>query len=170
MDQNRTKFDAEVQRQSVGHVKWFTQEDLTTMTERVRQLKLGSQKKTPNDYKLVKRYDVIEVAHFQRLILAGSNPARYFVALEDVYNVIKEAHAACGNGDEKLMEKELHKKYANVTRQQIKIFLALCQNCTLKKAKLNKGVVVRPILSNNFNSRGQVDLIDFQSQHDGEFR
>ena len=128
------------------------------------------QKKTLNDYKLLKRYDVVDIAHFQKLIVCGSDPVRYFVPLEDLFNVINEAHIACGHGGEKRMEKELQKKYANVTRQQIKVFLSMCENCTLKKAKLNKGIVVRPILSNNFNSRGQVDLIDFQSQSDGEFR
>ena len=122
----------------------------------------------------MKRYDVVDIANFQKLIVCGSDPVRYFVPLEDLFNVINEAHIACGHGGEKRMEKELKKKKkkkkANVTRQQIKVFLSMCENCTLKKAKLNKGVVVRPILSNNFNSRGQVDLIDFQSQPDGEFR
>ena len=30
-------------------------------------------------------------------------------------------------------------------------------------------MVIKPIISNDFNSRGQVDLVDFQSIHDGEY-
>jgi hypothetical protein len=33
-----------------------------------------------------------------------------------------------------------------------------------------KGVVVKPILSKEFNSRGQVDLMDFQSNPDGNYK
>jgi hypothetical protein len=33
-----------------------------------------------------------------------------------------------------------------------------------------KGVVVRPILSSAFNSRGRVDLVDMQSMPDGIYR
>jgi hypothetical protein len=33
-----------------------------------------------------------------------------------------------------------------------------------------KGVVVRPILSSSFNSRGHVDLVDMQSMPDGIYR
>ena len=34
---------------------------------------------------------------------------------------------------------------------------------------MKKSVVVKPIVSNEFNSRCQVDLIDMQSQPDGEY-
>lgn len=33
-----------------------------------------------------------------------------------------------------------------------------------------KGIVVRPIISNSFNNRGQVDLIDLQSTPDREYK
>lgn len=33
-----------------------------------------------------------------------------------------------------------------------------------------KGVVIRPITTDGFNVRGQVDLIDFQSTPDGEYK
>ena len=40
----------------------------------------------------------------------------------------------------------------------------------MKKSKARRGVVVKPILTQNVMSRGQVDLIDMQSQPDGEFK
>jgi hypothetical protein len=34
----------------------------------------------------------------------------------------------------------------------------------------SKGVVVKPIVSKDFNSRGQVDLVDMQSMPDSNYR
>jgi hypothetical protein len=45
------------------------------------------------------------------------------------------------------------------------------RNCLLKKRKIaSKGLVVKPLLSKDFNSRGQVDLVDMQSMSDGDFK
>ena len=67
------------------------------------------------------------------------------------------------------MEVELKKKYCNVTGQVIDLYLALCEQCQLKKIP-KRGLVVRPILSHYMNSRCQVDLIDMQSEPDGYYR
>ncbi|KAK7095605.1 hypothetical protein V1264_004994 [Littorina saxatilis] len=69
------------------------------------------------------------------------------------------------------MLKELEKKFANVLRESVELFKSFCEVCQEKtKRKRTKGVVVRPILSHEFASRGQVDLIDFQSMQDGQYR
>ena len=111
MDPRRIKFDEEITRLNGDHVKWYTSESIKDMIEKIKGLKDGTPKKTPNDYKLLKPYDVVDIAHFQKLIVCGSDPVRYFVPLEDLFNVINEAHIACGHGGEKRMEKELKKKY-----------------------------------------------------------
>ncbi|XP_062569481.1 SCAN domain-containing protein 3-like [Saccostrea cucullata] len=46
----------------------------------------------------------------------------------------------------------------------------MCDECQLRRKNPCKGVVVKPILSKDFNSRGQVDLIDMQSMADGNYR
>jgi len=66
------------------------------------------------------------------------------------------------------MEVELKKKYCNVTRQIINLFL--CEQCQLKKKIPKHGLVVQPILSDYMNSRCQVDLIDMQSEPDKDYR
>ena len=68
------------------------------------------------------------------------------------------------------MEAEINKKYCNVTRAAIEIYLSLCEQCQGKKKIKKSGLVVAPILSNHMNSRCQVDLIDMQSEADGDFR
>jgi len=47
------------------------------------------------------------------------------------------------------------------------LYLALCEQCQLKKKTQKGELVVRPILSHYTNSRSQVDLTDVQSEPDG---
>ena len=68
------------------------------------------------------------------------------------------------------MQKYLVMKFANVTTDHINTYRIFCEKCGLKKAKARRGVVVKPILTQNVMSRGQVDLIDMQSQPDGDFK
>ena len=88
----------------------------------------------------------------------------YYVSIEETYDVIKRAHLATGHGGRDRMLKELRKKYTNITQLALQLFKSLCEECQKKRTRsVTKGVVVRPILSHEFNSRGQVDLIDMQS-------
>lgn len=68
------------------------------------------------------------------------------------------------------MEAEINKKYCNITRVAIQIYLSLCEQCQGKKKIKKKGLVVAPILSNHMNSRCQVDLIDMQTEPDRDYR
>jgi len=49
----------------------------------------------------------------------------------------------------------------------INLYKSMCEECQLRRRGQFKGVVVRPILSSFFNSRGHVDLVDMQSMPDG---
>ena len=76
----------------------------------------------------------------------------------------KDNHIATGHGGRDKMIKEAKKKYANVSKEALELFKELREECQLKKRKLaSKGLVVKPIVSKEFNSRGQMDLIDMQS-------
>ena len=67
------------------------------------------------------------------------------------------------------MLKEVNKKYANVTRNVLNLFKEMCEECQLKKRKnASKDLVVKPLLIKDFNSWGQVDLVDMQSMRDGD--
>ena len=60
--------------------------------------------------------------------------------------------------------------FANISQRQIQLFCEFCDTCQLKKSGIKKGVVVSPIVSEDFNKRCQVDLIDLQSQPDDEYK
>ena len=50
------------------------------------------------------------------------------------------------------------------------IYLRLCVSCLKKCQVPQKGLVVRPMVFSEMNSRGQVDLIDMQSQADVDYK
>ena len=69
------------------------------------------------------------------------------------------------------MVKELHKKYVSVTEYTINLFKSYCKECQLKRKRpMTKGVVVKPIVTEEFNSRAQVDLIDMQAMPHNSFK
>ena len=73
----------------------------------------------------------------------------------------KNMHIATGHGGRDRMLKHVGKKYANITRETVDLFKSFCVCCQEKiKRPKTTGVVVRPILSQDFSLRCQVDLID----------
>ena len=62
-------------------------------------------------------------------------------------------------------------KYGNITREAVELFKSCCVTCQeIRKRPMTKGVVVKPILSKDFGSRSQVDLIDMQSSPQSNYK
>jgi IS30 family transposase len=68
------------------------------------------------------------------------------------------------------MEHELNNKYKNITREAIMLYHNLCESCQKKGSTIKKGLVVKPIISKEINSRCQIDLIDMHAQPDGKYK
>ncbi|XP_039303442.1 KRAB-A domain-containing protein 2-like [Solenopsis invicta] len=126
-------------------------------------------KKTPLQYRRVKRFDVFEIGGTKKLI-SKDEPVKYYLPAEEIYDVIESAHIAVGHGGRDRMKKETSRKYANITNEMINIFLSMCETCQQKRSKRKKGLVSKSILHSEMNSRCQVDLIDMQSQADEQFK
>ncbi|XP_041369644.1 KRAB-A domain-containing protein 2-like [Gigantopelta aegis] len=93
------------------------------------------------------------------------------LSIEETFDVVKRAHIATGHGGRDKMVYELTKKYANITIEALNLFKSLCLECQRKRKRpTTKGTVDRPIISKDFNSRAQVDLIDMQSTSQGQFK
>ena len=87
----------------------------------------------------------------------------YYVCIANSYNIIKQAHVATGHGGHGRMKTHLWPKQANITKEPLEMFMSYYITCQEKKKSLKTtGVVVKPILSSEFNSCGQVDLVDKQ--------
>ncbi|XP_067120492.1 KRAB-A domain-containing protein 2-like, partial [Centruroides vittatus] len=110
----------------------------------------------------------------EKLIESGSDgicesKICYFCKVDELFDILEKAHTSVRNKRTIVMKAEMEKKYCNVTRQTINLYLSLCEQCQLKK-KTKYGLAVRPILSDSMNSRNQVDLIDMQSEPDEDYR
>ena len=67
--------------------------------------------------------------------------------------------------------KNLQKKYGDFQKSAVNIFISLSVECQRKKKRMTvKGCVIRPILSRDYCSREQVDLIDMLSMPYGAFK
>ncbi|XP_077280689.1 KRAB-A domain-containing protein 2-like isoform X1 [Temnothorax americanus] len=156
---------------------YFTSEQYNQIIFEVREAKLLKDTKNPlssKQYRRLKRFDIITVGENDKLIeKTGKTPTetfRYYCKTEDLFDILETAHIATGHKRIRVMEAEINKKYCNVTRTAIQIYLSLCEQCQGKKKIKTKGLVVAPILSNHMNSRCQVDLIDMQSEPDRDYR
>ena len=107
------------------------------------------------------------IPHLSISIKLAGDPIQYSVAIEDMYPLIKTAHIGGGHGG----IHKTNKEFANISREAIRIFGSNCEQCILKRkrSEISK-LVVKPILSADFNSRGQVDMVDFQSVPDNEYK
>ena len=131
-----------------------------------------SQKKVPRDYWLQQHYDILVIRGMDKLIvpIKETDTEVVFITKDDLFDVLYDTYLAIRHGGRDRMVKELNKKYKNITQGHIKSFLDNCETFQQKNKIGNKGVVVKPMVSQHLNSRCQVDLIDFQSHPDGNYK
>jgi hypothetical protein len=73
------------------------------------------------------------------------------------------------HGSKNRIEYKLNLKYKNLIREIIIIFLNLCDHCQKKRQYYKNRFNCKPIVSSELNFRCQVDLIDLQTQPDGDY-
>lgn len=150
--------------------KVFTQEEYDSILKDMQEIKLNGAK-TSRQYRRLNRYDVLQVAGVSKLISkCDDGEVKYYASLEEMFEILESAHIGTGHGGRDRMLSETSKKYANVTREVITTFLSMCEVCHQKKVKRKRGLVSKPILHTEMNSRCQVDLIDLQSQADNQYK
>jgi hypothetical protein len=171
----KLRFSAElvkIRNASAKNSVFLTEDDYKKLVLEVEDAK-DKPRKEPRHYWLLNRYDVMIVENVQKLIhplKQGDSVVKFYVHDSDLFTVLHEAHVAIGHGGRDRMLKELDIKYKNVTRHDVELYISLCEPCQKKQKGSKRGVVVKPLISSEFNSRCQVDLIDFQSQPDREFK
>ena len=152
---------------------FLNREKYELLIQEIPQLKRGDRKKELKDYQLLKRYDVVQTGNTVKLIYPvaeGSSSIKYYVQKEDVFDVIHDAHLVIAHDGRNRMIKETQTKYKNITAKSIMLYLRLCVPC-LKKSKVPKnGLLIKPMIFSEMNSRALVDLIDMQIQPDGDLK
>uniref|UniRef100_A0A1B6JRL1 Integrase zinc-binding domain-containing protein n=1 Tax=Homalodisca liturata TaxID=320908 RepID=A0A1B6JRL1_9HEMI len=134
-------------------------EEIISEVKEAKQKRKNGQSLMSKDYRRINRFDVINIGDKEMLIEKTTEEMtdiKYFCRIDQMYDTIHSAHLRVGHKKEKAMEAELKKKFCNITREVIKIYLDLCEPCALKKKSKSKGLVVKPIIMTALNSRCQV--------------
>ena len=172
----RARFDQKIKdlrAAQAKNVKIFTNDVYVEYIQKINEIKCQGYRMTPADFYLVKRFEILQVEKngiiIERLVKPGTK-LRY-ATFESLFDAIKEVHEdglkhACRD----ILNKKLQSMFANITVKQIQAFVDCCEVCQVKKGRMKKGVVVKPIVTSGVNRRCQVDCIDMQSNPDGEFR
>ena len=69
--------------------------------------------KNPEDYQILKRYDIIIVGGSEKLVApinGGDASVQYYVKVDEVYDKLNDIHLAIGHGGRTQMLKEIQKK------------------------------------------------------------
>ncbi|KAG7358173.1 reverse transcriptase RNA-dependent DNA polymerase [Nitzschia inconspicua] len=96
------------------------------------------------------------------------------VSQKEVFHAIYECHSVLSKHTKQNATMEVVKtRYQNITREMVNTFISMCPTC-LQRAPVIKPLkgAKRPIYSNNFRDRFQIDLIDmrlFHSDSEKEF-
>lgn len=130
----------------------------------------SAEKRTPMQQRRLHRFGVLSIGNVKKLISRSEETVKHYLTVDELYDVIDAAHVAVGHGGRDRLLAETSKKFANITKQMIILYLSMCETCQQKKTKKKRGLVSKPILHSEMNSRCQVDLIDFQSQPDEKFK
>lgn len=141
----------------------------------INLLKNGKDGKDVKFYYFVKRFRLLENENEPIKLIAidedEPDSNKILVSAEDMFDVCNKVHKSIGYQGRDAMINEAKKFYSNVTRPNIELFLRHSEEYQLKRRPgRNHGLVVKPITSTNFNSRMQIDLVDFQSLPDGDFK
>jgi hypothetical protein len=86
---------------------------------------------------------------------------------DDLFDIIREHHLKVNHAAKKNTWISVRECYSNISRDVCGLYVALC-HCKVNQRLPGRPEGIKPILSNTFNDRGQVDLIDMQSNiYDG---
>ncbi|XP_012511155.1 PREDICTED: KRAB-A domain-containing protein 2 [Propithecus coquereli] len=152
--------------------KVFSKEKYFQTIKEVKQAKEKG-KKSSRDYRRAAKYDVISVQGTEKLIEATHRERdriRYYVHKEELFDILHDTHLSIGHGGRTRMLKELQGKYGNVTKEVIVLYLTLCKQCHQRNPLPKRTLAPKPVTFKDMDSRCQIEILDMQSNADGEFK
>jgi hypothetical protein len=110
--------------------------------------------------------DVIGVAIVDKTV--DMDIVKRIIYFEAAYTGIKRAHNQ-DNTKGHILYAHLGEQFENIGRELCKMITNMCP-ISITRLKCNWLVAgIKPIITHGFGTQGQVDLIDFQSMHNGNF-
>ena len=115
-----------------------------------------STSKPRHQYNILNKYEVLTCGGMEKLIREKTSPIdrpMYYATIEETYDIISKTHISSGHVGRERTPK--YQKYATITNEAVELFKSYCLVCQEKKKRTKTtGVVVRHILSREFNSCG----------------
>jgi hypothetical protein len=92
---------------------------------------------------------------------------RQMATTDDLFEIIREHHLLKDHLGKRISWESVKECYSNISRDVCGLYCTLCQ-CTVNQHLPGHPEGLKPILSRTFNDRGQMDLINMQSNiYDG---
>ncbi len=159
-------------QQKGGNSVALSEQKYVEIINKLAIAKAPGHKSTPADYWLRKRFDTLTVRGVTKLITPANEDGEisYFAKQDELFDIIHDAHIFLMHKSRDPMMKYIKQKYKNITQADVSLYLLFCRTCHEKKSSKRKGVVVKPLLFDELNSRCQVDLIDYQTFPSGPYK
>lgn len=155
-----------------GKVTIFNDKFITDSIRLINEYHTPGMRRDYHHYNKIRTYSVVRENGRDKLVMRKkkeTDPNVYVVNFKNYYEFLSTAHAETCHGSRERMRAHLKPKYY-IPKWPIEIFNKICLTCNRKKNTTRTGLVVKPILSDRFGQRGQIDLIDLQSIPDGNFK
>ncbi|CAB3250360.1 unnamed protein product [Arctia plantaginis] len=117
-----------------SHYKVLTREKYINLIEQVEEAELA-EKKTPMQYRRLKRFGVINIGNEKKLVARGDGNLRYFLPADELFDVIDGIHDAIGHAGRDKMLAEATQSFANITKEMVCLYLSMCEICHQRKVK-----------------------------------
>ena len=115
----------------------YPREQYNELLAKIKLLE-SSEKKSTTDYNNLKRYNIVIIGGYERLITkvkeTDETNFKIYVYMEELYGILEKAHKETGHGGRDRMIKHLNNGYANISRESIELCTSLCENCNMKKS------------------------------------
>lgn len=137
---------------------------------------LAKKARTMQQEYLYRRYEIHVVAEYSRLIKKVQAPTldsrpKIYIYLEEIFDLIEKEHIAVGHGGRDRTYAACKKWFENVSYEFVIQFISCCKECNQNnRANTITNMVIKPLRSDDYLSRMQIDLIDLQSFPDGRFK
>jgi hypothetical protein len=117
---------------------------------------------------------IVRISSYNKFVRANGVEKAMFcpriVHQDDLFDVMLECHLKIEHGRSEKTHAICASKYSNISMNICDLFVETCPECIRDKHTQTRKVKLEPILSETFNDRGQMDLIDMQATPDGEYK
>ena len=156
----------------------FTKEKIKHYIDILKNEDVTDQRKTlpPHHYYVRRRYAFVERANHELALVSKRDLSRdtsgyyyripRYVSRDEIFDIILLAHERSGHSGIKKTYEMANKEAKNIKMVHIRTFVNSCPYCidTKRKRKM-KPTVKYPIVSKDFGTRGQIDLIYLGSDY-----